>query len=93
MPTKKEVTKDDVLRYIYHETSKEEKHSIQKAILEDAELQEMFYDFVSLKKDLDQAAMKPSNSTVQKILNYTRNHKSTTKTSPSGREFCKIQRT
>ena len=42
-------TQDDVIRYVYHETSEEESQEIEKAMLCDAELQTMYKEISGVK--------------------------------------------
>ena len=68
----KTFTQDDVIRYIYQETSEKENGEIEKAMLCDAQLQEMYKDFVSIKKDLNKSQKQPSEQVINNILNYSK---------------------
>lgn len=70
----KKVTKDDVLRYVYHETDKSESAGIEQAMTGDTELSALFYEAASMKKDLDQAMMKPGRRVIDNILDYSKKH-------------------
>ena len=58
------------MRRLYHETSTEETKEIDKALLCDSQLQRQYQEMVSLKAELDEAQLEPSNITVKTILNY-----------------------
>lgn len=65
-------THDDVIRYVYHETSKEESQEIEKAIICDADLQIMFKEINGVKNRLDEAQKTPSKMVINNILNYSK---------------------
>ena len=65
-------TQDDVIRYVYHETSKEESQEIEKAIICDSDLQIMFKEINGVKNRLDEAQKTPSKMVINNILNYSK---------------------
>jgi len=65
-------TQDDVIRYIYDETSDEENVEIQKALICDAHLQEMYKELSAVKNRLDHSLKQPSDSVIKKIMNYSK---------------------
>ncbi len=71
----KTFTQDDVVRYVYQETSELETKEIRKALLCDAKLEEMYKDILSMKAQLDKARKMPSDRTVNNILNYSKSLK------------------
>ncbi len=73
MKNKTEHTKNQVLRYIYHETNEAESDQIRESIFAHQEVEEMFYDFVSLKKDLDQVMLSPRKEVINNILAFAKN--------------------
>lgn len=80
MSNKIEHTKNQVLRYVYHETSQSESNQIKGEIFAEPEVEEMFYDFVSLKKDLDQIVLTPRKSVIDTILAYAKDAQKETQT-------------
>ena len=68
----KTFTQDDVIRYVYQETSELETKEIRKALLCDAKLEEMYKDILSMKADLDKAQKSPSDNVINNILNYSK---------------------
>jgi anti-sigma factor RsiW len=66
-------TQTDLIRYLYQETSEEEKREIDKALTKDTELRTLFTELSSVKKELDASKAEPSNETVNKILSYSKN--------------------
>ena len=66
------ITQDNLLRYIYGETSQEEASFIEEALLSDWELQEIFQTLVESKNLLDSASYEPRNIAVRRILEYSR---------------------
>jgi hypothetical protein len=65
-------TQDDVIRYVYHETSKEESQEIGQAIICDANLQTMYKEINGVKNRLDEAQKTPSKMVINNILNYSK---------------------
>jgi hypothetical protein len=68
----KTFTQNDLIRFLYHETSEEETKEINKALLCDSELQEQYKELSVLRKELDAVRLEPSATSVQNILNYAR---------------------
>ena len=69
----KTFTQNDLMRYLYHETTEKEEQEISKALLSDTELRKLYASMLALKKDLDKAQLEPSPATVLNILSYARN--------------------
>lgn len=65
-------TQDDLIRYLYHETTEKETREINKALICDSELQMQYKELVATKKQLDIIRMEPSAGCVNGILNYAR---------------------
>jgi hypothetical protein len=70
MPMNKITTHDQLLRYIYNETSSEENKEIKLQLLLDAKLYEELQDFKAIKKNLDICILSPKASTINKIMAY-----------------------
>lgn len=68
----KTFTQDDLIRFLYRETSEEETRQINKALLCDSDLQARYKELNALHKQLDKAKLEPSADSVQNILNYAR---------------------
>lgn len=60
------------MRYLYHETSEKEEREINKALLTDHSLRELYRSMSAMKAELDKAQLEPSASTVLNILSYSR---------------------
>ena len=69
----KTFTKNDLIRYLYHETTEKEETEINKALICDAELLAIYNDLCLMKKEIDNTMLEPSSSTVLNILSYARN--------------------
>jgi len=65
-------TQNDLIKFLYHETSEEESREINRALLCDSELQALFNELKAMIAQLDDAQMEPSTSTVLNILSYSR---------------------
>jgi hypothetical protein len=68
----KTFTQNDLIRFLYHETSEEETKEINKALLCDSELQEQYKELNATHKQLNQTKLEPSAASIQNILNYAR---------------------
>lgn len=68
----KTFTQTDLIRYLYHETTEEENNQINRALLRDSDLRALYNEVRETLKDLDAAMMQPSESTIEKILDYSK---------------------
>lgn len=68
----KTFTQNDLIRFIYRETSEEETREINKALLCDSDLQAQYKELNATYKQLNQAKLEPSATSIQNILNYAR---------------------
>jgi anti-sigma factor RsiW len=66
-------TQTDLIRYLYQETTEEEKKEIEKALQRDPELKTLFTELSAVRKELECAQLEPSEATVRNILDYSRN--------------------
>ena len=72
MPMIKTFTQNDLIRFIYHETTSEEEKEINKALLCDSELRQRHAVLLQHMRDLDQAKLEPESRAIENILNYSR---------------------
>ncbi|MGF7218451.1 hypothetical protein GGR92_004628 [Spirosoma lacussanchae] len=70
----KTFTQDDVVRYVYEETSPEENLLIEDALMSEPELMTFFLDALEMRSLMNRIEREPRPDTVQSILNYSRNH-------------------
>jgi len=68
----KTFTQNDLIRFLYHETSEKETKEINKALLCDSELQARYNELKSLGHELDAVRLEPSTTSIENILNYAR---------------------
>lgn len=68
----KTFTQDDVIRYVYEETSGSEREEIKQAILCDSELQDLYKELVAIKTQLDESMKTPSDKVTESILSYSK---------------------
>jgi hypothetical protein len=68
----KTFTQNDLIRFIYHETSEAEERALNKALICDSELQGQYKELVAVKSQLDKSQLEPSALAVQNILGYAR---------------------
>ena len=68
----KTFTQNDLMRYLYHETTEKEEQEISKALLADNELRELYQSMSAMKAEMDKAQLEPSSSSILNILSYSR---------------------
>jgi hypothetical protein len=68
-------TQNDVVRYLYNETSNQENTLVEEALLFDKDLLDFYLDCVDLKSGMDKIQLSPSDSAIERILSYSRNYK------------------
>ncbi|WP_305982199.1 hypothetical protein [Roseivirga thermotolerans] len=68
----KTFTQDDLVRYIYQETSEEENAEILSAMLFDDELAQNFHGMLDIVSELDSAMKTPSDKAIDAITSYSK---------------------
>lgn len=68
----KTFTPNDVLRYLYKETSSVENVEIEEALLVSSELLDQYVQLTSIKEQLDKVRKSPSDRTIEAILEYSK---------------------
>lgn len=68
----KTFTQNDLIKYIYHETTDKEKKDIEEALLFDNELFEAYRNIAEITQELDRIEYTPSDKVINKILNYSK---------------------
>ena len=66
-------TRNDIIRYVYLETSEEENSLIQQTLLTETKLQQFYEEMLEIKQVLDQSQANPSERALQNIPAYSRN--------------------
>jgi|GEM_PF-239460 len=71
---KKRINQDDLLKYLYNEVDLQQKKEIEAALAADPELEEQFFDFLYMKKQLDDVSKNtsPSKKSIEKILKFSK---------------------
>ncbi len=67
-------TQNDVIRYLYNETSNQENSLVEEALLFDKDLLDFYLDCADLKTGMDKIQLSPSDSAIERILSYSRNY-------------------
>ncbi len=63
-------TPEELIQYMYHETSTEKTAAIKGALENDWELREAYENLVSTQKQLEEIKLSPREETLKKILDY-----------------------
>ena len=72
MPMTKTFTRNDLIRFIYRETTEEETQEISRCLSSDAELERQYRELLITTKGLQKARLEPSADVVANIMNYVR---------------------
>ena len=72
----KTFTQDDVIRYVYEETSPEENLLIEDALMSEPDLMTFFLEALELRALMNKIEREPRPNTVRSILDYSKNHPS-----------------
>ena len=65
-------TKDDMVRYIYGETSQNENILIEILLTTDPELRHIYHQLNDMKREIEEYEVTPSPAVIEKILDYSR---------------------
>jgi len=68
----KTFTRNDLIRYIYQETTEREKKEIEQELLLDNRLFEEYKNLAEVSMELDRIDLSPSEKTINKILNFSK---------------------
>ncbi len=67
----KTITRDDVLKYIYKETSKEDTIDIEKQLAMNSSLMDFYNQSIETIKRIQALQLEPSDNFNEKILDYS----------------------
>ena len=67
-------TPDDVLRYVYEETTNKENNAVEDALISDSELLDFYLESLEMKGLMNKISRTPHDRVVDRILNYSRNY-------------------
>ena len=70
----KTFTQDDLIRYIYQETTTEESIQMKTALTFDESLSECYHELSKTAELLRRVSFKPSESCIDKILSYSKSY-------------------
>jgi len=65
------ITQNQLVKYLYKETSTTEKLAVDAALNEDWRLFEAYEELLQAKQELPKVSFSPSNSTIQNILSHS----------------------
>lgn len=68
----KTFTRNDLIRYIYNDTTENEKKDIEQELLLNNKLFEEYKDLAEVSMELDRFEMSPSEKVINKILNFSK---------------------
>lgn len=69
------ITQDDLVRYLYNETSDQKSELIKEALATDINLKNTFDEMVLSKKSLERTDLSPRQESIDKILAYASQEK------------------
>lgn len=68
-------TQNEIIRYVYNETSPSENLLIEEWISGDTENLDFYLDCLQLKEEMDQIELVPKDITLERIFDYSKNYK------------------
>ncbi|ADQ17715.1 hypothetical protein [Leadbetterella byssophila] len=68
-------TQNEIIRYVYHETSPSENEWIEEQIAGDTDNLDFYLDCLQIKEEMDQIRLVPQDQTLERIFSYSRNYK------------------
>lgn len=71
----KTITRDDVLRYIFRETSNDENLAIENELLRNESLMDFYKQSVESVHEVQHLELNPSDRAINNILNYSESTK------------------
>lgn len=70
----KTFTYDDVVRYLYSETSPQENNSLVEALSSDSEMLAFYLDSLELQVQMNRIVREPAQRSVDNILRYSQHY-------------------
>lgn len=67
-------TQNDVIRYVYNETTPSENLIIEESILQDNDLLGFYLNCIDLKEGMNKVKISPSEKSINKILEFSRSY-------------------
>ena len=67
----KTITRDDVLRYIFNETSEEENLAIEKQLIVNSGLMEFYKRAADTVNNIQDLQLEPSEKSMNRIMNFS----------------------
>lgn len=68
-------TQNEIIRYVYNETSPSENLLIEACIAADTQNLDFYLDCLQLKEEMDHIVLVPKDITLERILNYSKHYK------------------
>jgi hypothetical protein len=65
---------NEVIRYVYNETSSTENLLIEESLTQDEELLDFYLDCLNLKSEMDKIQLIPSEKSMSNVLAFSRNY-------------------
>jgi len=70
----KTFTQNDIVRYVYHETTEQENEEIAQALLCDDQLLETYHELSFVSSNLNDVTKEPSERAIENIMAYVRSY-------------------
>ena len=70
-------TQNEIIRYVYNETSASENVLIENSISCDEEMLNFYLECIYLKEDLNLIVLSPKDKTINNILDFSKNYEPT----------------
>ena len=66
---------EEILKYVYKEIPEGKRAETEKMLFGNEELEAEFYDFLTLKKEIDEVLLTPKKKTIDSILAFSKSYK------------------
>jgi hypothetical protein len=66
---------NDVVKYLYGETTNAQSANLENELCHDSDLLDFYLDSLSLKGMMDKIQLNPSQGSIDKVLNFSKNYK------------------
>lgn len=70
-------TQNEIIRYVYNETSASENVLIEKSISSDEEMLNFYLECIYIKEDLNLIVLSPKDKTINNILDFSKKYEPT----------------
>lgn len=68
----KTATQNDLIKYIYNESTPFETYEVEESLVGDTEFEELYFNLLEAKNNLDNLMLSPEEDVIRNIVNYSK---------------------